>query len=162
MHTGVGADCGVVFNGHMACKRCGIGHDDVASDLAIMRDVSRDHNEVIISNSRMTAATFCSPVDVDVFAEGVVGSDRQERLFAGKLEILRLNADHAKRKESIVVSDGCRAFNHDVGVQNTPVADGNVFSDAAERADGYIFAYFGETVNDGGVMNHELRPDDYG
>ena len=73
----------------MTGQRRRIRHDDVTAERAVVADVRVRHQKIVIADSRMSAASLRSAMDVHVFAKDVVMADRQERLFAFKLQILR-------------------------------------------------------------------------
>jgi len=67
--------------------------------------VDCDHQEIVVSDAGVSSTTFSTPIDVDVFAKGVVGTDSQERFFIAVLEILRRNTDHTEGEKVVVAAD---------------------------------------------------------
>jgi hypothetical protein len=75
-----------------------------------------------------------------------------------KFEILRRNANHAKWVKAIVTANDCGALQNDVRIENATVAEGDVFTDAAEGPDGYVAAELRFGANNGCGMNQCLFP----
>jgi hypothetical protein len=139
----------------VAGKRCGVGHDDLIPQGAIVRDVRANHEKILISNPRVPSSALRSAMDVDVLTECVAFADRQKGLFAAVFEILWLNADHAERKKAIVTVDRCRPFDDDMGIEHTSVPDTHLFANPAERSNGHILSEACKTMNDSSRVNHE-------
>jgi len=142
----------------MAGQRRPIGHDDMASQDAIVGNVRTHHEKIMIADSRVRAATQCASMNVDVLAKLIVRTDGQKGLFTMEFQILGLNADHAKRKKAIGGSDYCRPFYDDMGIQLTIIANRNVVAYAAIWANLDCGANHGSGRNDGsGVNCHSVR-----
>ena len=135
VHAGKSADCRVVLNGDMAGECRSIRQDDVIAKMAIVSNMHIHHQEVVISYYRLPPTALRSTVDVHVLAKDVVRTDRQEGVFALELEILRLESDGAEWKETVVLADGRRTFDDDVGVQPAATSDRHAISNPAVRPD---------------------------
>src|SRR6266404_8456961 len=72
VHRTQRADAGPVFDGDMSTERGGVGHDNVAADLAIVSDVSVGHNQVVAPNLGETAPLHRTSIDGDELANLVV------------------------------------------------------------------------------------------
>ena len=71
----------------------------------------------------MPAAAFRAAMNVDVFAEDIVRTDRQKRVFAFEFQILRLKADRSEGKKLIVVADRRRPLDDHVRFEAAAVPD---------------------------------------
>src|SRR5262245_37924388 len=114
----------MVFDEHVSGKSRVIGHDDVVTQNTIVSNVSPNHQEVAVSNLSLATPAFSAAVHVDVLTKHVARADCQKSFFTDVLEILRLNADNAEGKESVVAADGGRPLNDDMRVQDAPVSQG--------------------------------------
>ena len=123
-----------------------------------MRHVRRHHQEVAVADTCVAAPAFGATVNVDVLAKNIVRPDCQVGLFIVELEILRRNANHAEGIKTIVVANSRGPFENDVGVENAAIADGNAFTDSAERANADALAEAGAGMDDGCGMNQFLFP----
>src|SRR5207253_5243946 len=83
------ADIGPVFDRDMSAERSGVRHDDVAADLAIMRDVRIGHDQVVIADLREAAALRRATIDRHELANLVVVADFKARALARVGNVLR-------------------------------------------------------------------------
>ena len=77
----------------MACKSSAVGHDAMAADDAIVRDVRIGHEEAIVRDRRLGPSAGGATVDRAELAEYVPVADYELGRFASVLAILRRVAD---------------------------------------------------------------------
>src|SRR5689334_20732928 len=63
VHSGIGADAGVVFDRHMPRKRCRIGHDHAVAYVTVVRDMRLGHKKTVASNCSHAAAAGRPAID---------------------------------------------------------------------------------------------------
>ena len=95
-------------------------------------------------------------MNVDVLAANIVRADSQGCFLAFELKVLRLDADHAERKEAIIRTNFGRAFDNDVRVQNASIADDNPTVDPAKRPNNDVGADLRIGTDYGCRMDHQL------
>ena len=89
MHRRQPANHRMVLDGHVAGERRDVGHDDVAAQRAIVRDVAVGKDVIARADARdFTVAGRA--VNGDVFAEGVAVADFGARDAALPFQVLRL------------------------------------------------------------------------
>ena len=124
----------MVLDGHVARERRDVGHDDVAAQRAIVRDVAIGQDVIVRADARDLAVAGRA-VNGDVFAEGVAVADFGARDAALPFQVLRLQPDARERKNFILLSEFRVAVNDDVRMKFAPVAERHVFADDAVGAD---------------------------
>src|SRR6266478_84228 len=158
VHRTKRADAGPVFNGNVPAERGGVGHDDMASNLAIMSDVSVGHDQVMVADLREPAAFYRAAIDGNELANLVVIADFQARRFARVRDVLRRQADRREREESIVDADLRRSFHGDVRHQVAALAQFDPRPNYAVGSDLAGGVNLGFGVNDGcGVNGHSAK-----
>src|SRR5258708_10272152 len=110
MHRTQRADTGPVFDGDVSTESCGVGHDDVAADLAIVCDVSVGHDQVVIADLGEAPALYGAAIDGDELTNLVVVADFQAGRLAGVGQILWRQADRREGEEAVICADLCRPF----------------------------------------------------
>ena len=143
----------MVVNHDMAGQSRGVRQNDVITQHAVVADVRIRHQEIMIADPCDSTSAFGPTVNVDVFTKNVVRPDRQMGFFIVELEILRRNANHAEWEKSVVAANDRGPFENDMGIENTTIAEGDAFADAAEGPDSDGLADAGKRVNDGRGMN---------
>src|SRR5437762_1203597 len=93
------------------------------------------HKEIMIPDSCVPTAAFCSAVNIHVFAKDVVVAYRKKRFFAFELEVLRLESDGSEGVELIVLADRRRPFDDHVGFEAATISNLHAAADTAVRAD---------------------------
>ena len=157
VNSGKGAYRRIIFNCDVASQRGRIGQDDVIAQDAVVSDVRRDHQKVMVSDFCMSASASGPAMDADELAKNVVGSDRKKCLFAAEFEILRLKSDSSEWKEMIVLPDGGRPFDNHVRVKSASIADSDAIPNSAVWSDDNIGADFSFGADDGGRVDHARR-----
>lgn len=135
MYRAKRADDGMIVDDYVPAERGRIRHDDVVSDLAIVRDVGVRHDEIMAAHTRKSTAFHRAPIDGDKFADSVVISYLETRGFAGVSQILRSQADRAEWKEAVVGADFGWAFSGYMRQQMASIPKLDMRSDHAIGAD---------------------------
>jgi hypothetical protein len=78
---------------YMAGQIGGIGHNDIISQPAIVRDVTVSHQKVIISYDSHPDVGGCGPVDGHIFPDCIVVPDNNPSLFPLEFQVLGACAD---------------------------------------------------------------------
>ena len=91
--AGSRADVHAVFHRHVPAERGHVPEDGVVSHMAVVGHVHVGHEDVPVADRGPAPAALGSTVNGDELAEDVPAADRQTRLFAAELEILRRLAD---------------------------------------------------------------------
>src|SRR6266849_3237223 len=152
------ADVGPVFDNDMSSQRRGVSHDDVAADLAIVRDVSVGHDQVVVPDPGEAAALHRAAINRDELANLVVIADLEARRLARVRNVLRRQANRREREESIIDADLRRSFQGDVRHQMAALAQFDPHANYAVGPDlaGWVNLGFG--INDGrGVNGHSAK-----
>jgi hypothetical protein len=93
-------------------------------------------------------------VDGAVFTKDIRIADFKFGWLTDVFQILSLSSHHRERKKLILFPKSRDPFNHHVAMQHAVIAERNVSSDNAVRADPDIFSKLGLWRNDGGGVNH--------
>ena len=75
MHAGKAAERHIIVNAHMAGQRGMIGEHRVVADPAVMGDMRRGHDPVMVADHGLAAAARGAAIDGDIFAHGIVRAD---------------------------------------------------------------------------------------
>jgi len=108
----------------------------------------------MIPDSCVTAATLRTPMNVHVFPEHIVITDRKKRLLALEFQILRLKTDRPEGVKMIVVANLCWPFYNNMGFETAALPDLDSRTDPTIRPDVYILTDFGLWTYNGSRMNH--------
>src|SRR5882762_6845759 len=141
-----------VFHRDVSAQRGSVGQDHVVSNTAIVRDVGVRHHKDVTSNASQASTFDRTPVDGDKLSNLVVIADFQAGGFSGVGQILRRHADRGERKESIVRTNFCRAFNGYMGNQIAALTEFYVGSDGAIWANFTRGVDLGLRIDDGRRM----------
>src|SRR3546814_7319813 len=82
-----------------------VGQNNIAAELAIMRQMHISHDPVIVSHAGDTDILAGSDIESNEFAYRVAIADFQPRRFAGVFFVLRCSADRCKLKNRVVATD---------------------------------------------------------
>jgi hypothetical protein len=72
--------------------------------------MSPHHEKIVMPYSCMSTATLCAPVNGDVLAKLVMGTNREKCFLPMKLQVLGLEADAAEWEKMVIVPDDRWAF----------------------------------------------------
>src|SRR5437762_9464714 len=100
------------------------------------------HKEIMIPDSCVPTAAFCSAVNIHILAKDVVVAYRKKRFFAFELEVLRLESDGSEWVELIVLADRRGPVDDHVGFEAATLSNLHTVADAAVRPDAHIGAEF--------------------
>ena len=123
-----------------------------------MADVRICHKEVVITDTRVSATTLCSPMKVHVFSKNIVVAYGKKCFFTLVLQILRLQTDRPERIELIALADFRRTFHDNVRLEAASLSDLNAWTDAAIRPDADVIANFRFRTDNGGSVDHGCCP----
>lgn len=144
---------GVIPDGHVPSKAAIVRKDDVIAELAIMRNVAIAEKQIVRADASgqlfVGAAMYGA-----VLAEDIVISDLEGGWLTNVFKILGFPSNQREGEKLITFPESRGAFEHDVGVENTIVAKGDVCADDAVGADADVLSEFGFRRNDGGGMDH--------
>ncbi len=138
MRRGEAGNDGVVLDDDVAGEAHGIGQNDVVAELAIVRDVRVAEKQVMRADPRRHIAVRAA-VDGGVFPENIQIADLQVSRIADVFQILRLSADRGEGEKFVRAADFRVPIDHDMGVQNAVIAELDVGTDDAIRADSNVF-----------------------
>ena len=118
----------------------------------------------MVLDHSVAAATLGTAMNVHVFAEHIVGTDGQTRVFPLELKILWLQADRSKREKPIILANRSWPLDNHVRFKPAPVADRNTIADTTVRTDKHIGTDLRFRTDNGGWMNHKggFRIADFG
>src|SRR6185369_3851406 len=88
MHARISADRRVVFDKHVTGERRSVAEDDIAADVAIVRNMRMSHEQVVRANLGQASATVSSAVQRREFAKRIALARDKTRWLAGILEVL--------------------------------------------------------------------------
>jgi len=116
-------------------ERCGVCHNDIASDLAIVSDVGLRHEEIVAADAGDAAAAGGAAMDGDEFANVVSLADLNRRRFTAVLKVLRCMADRDEGEYVRAAADLRTAIYRDVRVELDAVSKCYFIAYRAERSD---------------------------
>src|SRR5579859_767732 len=143
MHRTQSPHRGPVSHRDMPAQSRRVRHNNVAPNLAIMRNMRIRHDQIVGAHPRTPSTLHRPPVDGDKLADHVMVADLQARRFARISNILRSHANRSESKEVIAQADLRRAANRDMRIQNASLADLDLRPNHAvgrNRARGMYFA----------------------
>src|SRR5687768_4923819 len=114
MHAGIGSDICTVGDLDMAGQRCGVGHDDLVSELAIVRDVSLSHKQIFVTYTGHATAARGAAMDRNEFANMILFPNLGAGRLATVFQVLWCKADGYERKDPRIVADLSIAIYNDM------------------------------------------------
>jgi hypothetical protein len=78
MHCGKSADGGVGSYGYMTCERCGIRHNDVVSQDAVVGDMTVSHEKIVVADYGDPVSPLRASVEAHEFPEHTAVADLQK------------------------------------------------------------------------------------
>ena len=122
---------------HVPGQLHGVGQDQVAAELAVVRDVHVGHDPVVVAQARDAGVLHGAGVDGHELADRVAVADLQAGGFAGVLLVLRRPADRRELKDAVALADGRVALDHAVRTDRAARADAHVRADHRIGADAH-------------------------
>jgi hypothetical protein len=119
--------------------------------------MSHHHEEVVIPDLRMAAATLRSSMNIYIFAKNVVRADREKRVLAMEFQILWRQADRGVWKKAVVCSDGRGTFDDYVRLQPASGGNPNAFANPAVGTDEDVCVDLRFGADNGGGVNHREK-----
>ena len=116
---------------HVAGEGRVVGEDRVVAHDAVVGDMAVGHHPVVITHPRDATTPYSTPVDADVFAQGVAVADLEpHRHRRVKFLVLRVLADGTEGVNLVVQTDARRSLKHAVGPDDAAGADLHALADA--------------------------------
>lgn len=143
----------VIPNHAMPREAAVVGKNNVIAELAVVRDVGVAEKQIVRADpgGQLFMRTAMHRA---VFTENVVIADFQRGRLPDVFQILGLPADKRVGEKLVVPSKLRRPLEHHMTVQHAFIAERDVSSDDAIRADAYVFSQLGFRRNDGCWVNH--------
>ena len=107
--------------------------DRPAPDVAVVRDVHVCHEQIVISDRRLAAATSRTSVDRDELAEDIAAPDPQRRRLTLVFQILWRQPDRGHREDLGFVPDVGATIDDGRGADPALLADANLGTDHGVR-----------------------------
>src|SRR5215475_2034593 len=115
-----------------------VGQDHVIANVAIVPDMSTDHEEAAVAHMREPAAIFGAGVHGDMLANVTAGADLEPRRSAAILDRLRRRAERRERIDLGARSDAGMAGHVNMSDQGASLADHNIRADHAIGTDCHL------------------------
>jgi hypothetical protein len=119
----------------MSCQRCGIGHNDVIADLAIVCHMTVSHDEVMAADHGDSVTTEGAAVQADELPEDIVIAYPKIGCFPVEFQILRICSHGTVAEEMASFPNGCPSLDGDMGVEPCPGPDLRIGAEDAVWAD---------------------------
>jgi hypothetical protein len=141
MHDAVARHDRSIMDVNVPAEQHAIDQKRVVEDMAVVSDVRVRHQHVAVADAGPMVFLLGSATDSDAFAKEVVVADFDSGVGIGsEADILRLATDHTVRPEPVSLADNDFALHNDIAVKRRAVADRDVGTNDAERADFDIVA----------------------
>ena len=137
MHAREPADDGVALDGDVARERGAVREDDGVAEVAVVRDVRRNHEQAAGADARGHAAAFGPRIDRDVFAHDVTVAHREGAGLAAELEVLRHRADARELEHPVARAQRGASVDHRMRPDPAIGADRDVRTHHGIGADAY-------------------------
>ena len=142
----------IVLQRHVAGQGGAVGEDDVVADPAVVADVGIDHEQVVVPDAGLHAATVRADVEGGELADRVPVADRQRAVLPAILHVLRHRAHAGELENPVVAADRRAALHYAMRPHARILTDAHVRADHRVRADLYAAVQLGVRGHDrGGV-----------
>lgn len=131
MHHNPSRDKRLVLHLHIAGKQSAASDDDVIAQLAIVRNMPRSHNEVVISNTSYGFGLGSSR-NGEMLANLVVTSDLQEASLPFEILIQRICTKYRCGTDFVVVPHVGPALDKHVGLKHAALSKRDILLNNAE------------------------------
>jgi hypothetical protein len=138
----------------MPRKTCSIREYGVISDDAVVRDMARGHNEIMIAHARDASAFRRSAIHRAKLANDIRVPDFKPGRFASKANMLGRLTDGRELENSIGATDSRRTIKHDMRTDPGFVADYYSRSNDAEWTNMHVTTQFGAGIDQRLRVNH--------
>jgi hypothetical protein len=101
MHWRKRSDGRKVFDSNVPGESGPVHKQIIASNLAVVADVSVRQEKILVADSRHAPAFICSAADGHVFAKNIFVSRNELSSLSRKRVVLRITANHAKRMKHV-------------------------------------------------------------
>ena len=153
------ADVRTSLDMHMAREHDFVRNRDFIFELAIVRNMHADHEEIAIADGSGTTAVGSTTVHRHVFTNVIAVTELKPGWFAAVLSILRRSTDRGEREELIPFTEACVTFDDDMRSKHAVLAERHVWSNHAPWTDLHRRGELGSGIDDGSGMNacHGVR-----
>ena len=147
------ADARPIVNGDVSGQHDLVGNDRIVVQVAVVRDVGSDHEQVPVTDPRHPATASGAAMNGHMLPDLVVVPDFAGRLLTCVLAILRVDADHGVRIEAISPPDDGVLLDRDMVHQLRPITDLYTWTNHAPWPDRRTLGDGGGWIDDGSGMN---------
>ena len=147
MRTDNATEAGVGLQMVVASQIGAVDYQAVVTYVAVVGDMSVNHEQAIVSNACFVAELMRTSVDGGTFTKDITVSDADFAYTVGISEILGRTANNDVGEELIIGSNNDVPGNGYVIVQPTTRADANLRADDTEGANESIVGNFGGWIN---------------
>tara|TARA_B100000470_G_scaffold161004_1_gene126230 strand:+ start:1852 stop:2319 length:468 start_codon:yes stop_codon:yes gene_type:complete len=149
MYRGQPAEGGVVFYNHMATKEDIVGHGDSIAKYTVMGDMAAGHQQVPVSNDRVSAAVAGTQVNGHAFANGISIANENPGVFTLKFLILGVGANDRAGVDLIALPKDGVCQERYIIVKLAVVPNAAIWPYIGEGADFDIGPDFSRRMDDG-------------
>ena len=106
-----------------------VGHDCLAANDAVVRDMHVRHNPVVVTENRLTLVLGGTAADRAKFADRIPVTDRERGRLVRILLVLRIVSHRRKLINMIIVANLCGPVDHDVAVDACTATNLDIIAD---------------------------------
>ena len=128
----------MIFDNHMSGEADVIDQNSVITDLAVVGDMTTDHEQAAITNPRDASTAGCAGLHGHVLADDIVLADDEHAAFTSILFVLWCRTQTGKRVNLTPLTQTGFPLDNHVGMQATTIAQYRPGSDVAKGPDRYI------------------------
>ena len=133
-----------------------VGKGHVASDAAIVRDMSVRHQKAAVADLRFKTARGRAGVNRHPLTKDAIGADRDAGRFTTELAVLRRVTDRGEGIDASAGSDARVPGDDDMGHEIDRIGEFGIGTDDAKRADPHAAAEPCGAIDKGGRVNHPI------
>ena len=153
MHRRKPAEDHLVLDDDVPAEGGVVGHDHLAADDAVVRDVRRHHEEVVVAHPRHPAAALGAGVHGDMLADAVARADHELDPLAVELQVLRDVPERGEGEDLRVLADRGPPGHRHVALERDPRPEHHLGTDDAVGSDPAAGADLGARLDDRGRMH---------
>src|SRR5271169_1512077 len=148
VHANKTAENGEIVHAHMPGQLHAVGKDDVAANMAVVRQMHICHDPVVVADLRDTGVLRGTDVEGTVFADDIVVTDFQPHWFASVFLVLRDAAQRVELENAVVLANASVPFDHHMRADRRARADLDMLADDGIGADCDIIRQSGIGVDE--------------
>ena len=95
----------MVLDGNMASQLSSIGNDDVVRKLAVVAEVRKGHDEIVVSHAGRAATFGRAEADADVFTDSIVVTNDELGCGIGEAVVLCRAPEHGTVLNQVICPD---------------------------------------------------------